>query len=75
MKQSLSLALLVWGAVSHASPPQPPKAMVTGLTNPESVAVNTKGQVFVSVIGERVATVTASSNQPGQGLAIRNGPR
>jgi hypothetical protein len=31
----------------------PPKAVVTGLTNPESVAVNTQGQVFVSVIGER----------------------
>ena len=27
--------------------------MVTGLTNPEPVAVNTQGQVFVSVIGER----------------------
>jgi glucose/arabinose dehydrogenase/sugar lactone lactonase YvrE len=69
MKQSLGLALLVWCTISHASPPQPPKSIVTGLTNPESVAVNTKGQVFVSVIGERGRDGDGAIFQINQGKA------
>lgn len=53
MRQSLGVALLLCSAVSQGCAQPPPKAVVTGLTNPESVAVNTQGQVFVSVIGER----------------------
>ena len=53
MRQSLGVALVLCSAVSQAGAQPPPKAVVTGLTNPESVAVNTQGQVFVSVIGER----------------------
>ncbi|WP_406693775.1 PQQ-dependent sugar dehydrogenase [Singulisphaera sp. Ch08] len=48
----LGLAWVVGGAVSQAGAQTPPKTVVTGLTNPESVALNSKGQVFVSVIGE-----------------------
>ena len=53
MRQSLGVALVLCSALSQAGAQRPPKAIVTGLTNPESVAVNTQGQVFVSVIGER----------------------
>ena len=70
MRQSLSLALVVWGAVSQASAQQSPKAVVTGLTNPESVAVNTKGQVFVSVIGERDRDGDGAILKINQGKAV-----
>ncbi len=37
--------------------------MVTGLTNPESVALNSQGQAFVTVIGER--------NRDGDGAVLK----
>ncbi|APW62769.1 PQQ-dependent sugar dehydrogenase [Paludisphaera borealis] len=52
MRRSIVLALAVCGAVSQAGAQTQPKAVVTGLTNPESVVVNGQGQVFVSVVGE-----------------------
>jgi len=49
----LGLALVVCGLASQAGAQQSPEALVTGLKNPESVVVNSQGQVYVSVIGER----------------------
>lgn len=63
MKQVLGLAVLVFGAVSQAGAQSPPKLVVTGLTNPESVALNSQGQAFVTVIGER--------NRDGDGAVLK----
>jgi len=41
---------------------EPPKTFVTGLTNPESVALNRYGRAFVSEMGER--------NKPGDGRIL-----
>jgi glucose/arabinose dehydrogenase len=53
MRQWLGLAVVVLGAVTQASAQSVPKVVVNGLKNPESVVVNSRGQMFVSVIGER----------------------
>ena len=53
MRYLLGLALVVCVTVSQAEAQQTPQALVTGLTNPESVVLNPQGQMFVSVIGER----------------------
>ena len=52
MRQALVLVFIGCSTVSLASAQEQPKAVVTGLTNPESVLMNPQGQVFVSVIGE-----------------------
>jgi glucose/arabinose dehydrogenase len=53
MGMRLGLAFVVWGAVTQASTQAQPVPVVTGLSNPESVAVDVQGNVFVTVIGER----------------------
>ncbi|AGA30974.1 PQQ-dependent sugar dehydrogenase [Singulisphaera acidiphila] len=63
MRQSLGLALVVCSAVTQAGAQPPPKPVVTGLTKPESVALNSQGQVFVSVIGE--------SGRDGDGAVLK----
>ena len=45
---------------------EPPKPLITGLKNPESVATNRYGRVFVSEIGER-------GKKDGRILAIDDG--
>jgi glucose/arabinose dehydrogenase/sugar lactone lactonase YvrE len=52
MRPALVLVFMVWCTVSLAGTQAPPKDVVTGLTNPESVVVNPQGEVFVSVMGE-----------------------
>jgi hypothetical protein len=52
MRYLLGLALVFCVTVSPAGAQQTPHALVTGLTNPESVVLNPQGQMFVSVIGE-----------------------
>ena len=52
MRQLFGLALLVCNLVSQASAQPAPKAVVTGMTNPESAAIDAEGHVFVSVIGQ-----------------------
>ncbi len=50
MNRSLCLAVLfLVGGVLHAAPPKP---MLTGLKNPESVGVGGDGRIYVSTIGE-----------------------
>jgi glucose/arabinose dehydrogenase/sugar lactone lactonase YvrE len=46
-----TLILLTFAAITSAQQ-QPPKPWVTGLKNPESVAVGVNGKTYVSVIGE-----------------------
>ena len=53
MRQLLGLALVVCSSVTQASAQPSPMVVVTGLTNPESVAVDAQGNIFVSIIGER----------------------
>jgi glucose/arabinose dehydrogenase len=51
MRKVLGLALVMCSAATQASAQPPLKIVVTGLTNPESVVMNSQGQVFVSVMG------------------------
>src|SRR5262249_61632356 len=63
MRQLLGPTLMVCGAVSQAGAQQIPQVLVAGLTNPESVALNYQGQMYVSVIGER--------NRDGDGAVVK----
>jgi hypothetical protein len=67
MRLLFGLALLVCNLVSQASAQPAPKAVVTGLTNPESAAIDAEGHVFVSVIGQR------DHNGDGAVLKIEHG--
>jgi glucose/arabinose dehydrogenase len=51
MKPFAALALLVL-ATAPVAAQEPPKPLVTGLANPESVCVGPGGRVFVTLIGE-----------------------
>src|SRR5262245_2355526 len=51
MKRALGLAVLFF-AVTPAAADEEPKPLITGLQNPESLAVGGDGRVYVSVIGE-----------------------
>ena len=55
MRRAFGLALAMGVAASSASAQAPPTTIVTGLKNPESVAVNSQKEVFVTVIGELAA--------------------
>ena len=63
MRRLFILALAAWGAVDRVDARTPPEVVVTGLTNPESVAVNAQGQVFASVVGE--------FNRDGDGAVLK----
>lgn len=63
MRRSLGLALVVFVLATSVSAQQRPQVLVTGLANPESVAVDSQGQVFASVIGER--------ERDGDGIVVR----
>jgi hypothetical protein len=51
MRQWLVLAVVVNSMVSHASAQPAAKVLVSDLKNPESVVLNSQGQMFVSVMG------------------------
>jgi glucose/arabinose dehydrogenase len=70
MRQSLALALVVCSAVSVAGVEQQPKAVVSGLSNPESVVINPQGQVFVSVMGVPDRDGDGAVLQIDQGKAV-----
>jgi glucose/arabinose dehydrogenase len=50
MKRALVLAVLYFGVSAVRA--EPPKPFITGLKNPESVAIGPGGAIYVSVIGE-----------------------
>jgi glucose/arabinose dehydrogenase len=52
MPRVLGSLFVLLGFASSAFAQQPPKPLVTGLKNPESVVVGPGGRVFVTVIGE-----------------------
>ena len=49
LKKALPGVTLAW---SEATLPPPPPPIITGLKNPESVAVGSDGRIYVTVIGE-----------------------
>ena len=63
MRRSFFLVLAVSGVVAQAGAQSPPKDVAAGLTNPESVAVDGQGRVFVSVVG--------AFNRDGDGAVMR----
>ena len=60
MTRTLSLLAVLLPAVALAA--DPPKPIVSGLKNPESVAVGPDGRIFVTCIGER--------DKPGDGAVM-----
>ena len=52
--RSVSLFSFAWlcAALLHAEPPVLSPPLITGLKNPESVAIGRDGRMFVTVIGE-----------------------
>src|SRR5262249_17827739 len=63
MRRPLGLALVICSVASQAGAQATPTPVVTGLTNPESVALDSQGRMFVSVIGER--------DRDGDGMVVR----
>jgi glucose/arabinose dehydrogenase/sugar lactone lactonase YvrE len=63
MRQSFGLALVVCCLVSRAGAQQTPQVLVSGLTKPESVALDSQGRMFVTVIGE--------SDRNGDGAVVK----
>jgi glucose/arabinose dehydrogenase len=70
MRRSFCPAVVVFGAVSQAVAQSPPTTIVTGLTNPESVAVTAQGEVYVSVMGERARDGDGAVMKIEQGKAV-----
>ena len=65
MKRSLvpALILAAFGPAPDAGAQPPPSVLASGLASPESVAVDSQGRIFVTVMGER--------NKPGDGAVVR----
>ncbi len=51
-KRTIGIALIVVGFASLAEAQQAAQVIASGMKNPESVVLNSRGQMFVSVIGE-----------------------
>ena len=70
MRRLLGLSVILCSVVAHANAQLPPRVVVTGLKNPESVVLNSQGQLFVSVMGEADRDGDGAVLKISQGKAV-----
>jgi glucose/arabinose dehydrogenase len=70
MKRLLGLVVILCSEVGHVNAQPAPTPIVTGLKNPESVVLNSQGQLFVSVMGEADRDGDGAVLKISQGKAV-----